>query len=214
MVAQRSLYDILNVSPGAEPVVIDAAYRALMKKYHPDQAAAMGDGTSAAEINRAFATLRDPGLRADYDRRQWLREQEIILVQHAPPPPPRPHAQLFGWSGWVVAAVLGGVVALMVGRVGELATAQAVAARAAITTEPDHRSQPTLPNDGLVAPELSADLRSQALVPPSATMIVDTGPPSEPQVGVARPKPRHQRQVRRTASRQEKDFLEREGYIY
>ena len=39
MAGPRSLYDVLNVAPEAEPVVIDAAYKALIKKYHPDQAA-------------------------------------------------------------------------------------------------------------------------------------------------------------------------------
>ncbi len=36
MPSLRTPYQILNLSPDAEPVVIEAAYRALIKKYHPD----------------------------------------------------------------------------------------------------------------------------------------------------------------------------------
>jgi DnaJ-class molecular chaperone len=54
MAGARTLYDVLNVSAEAEPVVIEAAYRALMKKYHPDQGtAAPPDAPSAASINHA-----------------------------------------------------------------------------------------------------------------------------------------------------------------
>ena len=60
-------YDILGLSEQSEPEVIEAAYRALMKKYHPDR----WTGKSAeAEhraklINEAYAALRDT--RNEYD---------------------------------------------------------------------------------------------------------------------------------------------------
>jgi curved DNA-binding protein CbpA len=60
-----SLYRILQVDPAAEDVVIHAAYRALIKRHHPDH----GGATEAAErLNAAYATLRDPGARERYDR--------------------------------------------------------------------------------------------------------------------------------------------------
>ena len=54
---------ILQVMPTAEPEVIQAAYRALASKYHPDR-----DGSSYAarrmrEINEAYAQLRAPAAR-------------------------------------------------------------------------------------------------------------------------------------------------------
>lgn len=65
-------YAILQVHPDAEPEVIEAAYRGLMKKYHPDVAA--DDPVAVAErnrraiaINAAYRTLRDPELRRRYD---------------------------------------------------------------------------------------------------------------------------------------------------
>ena len=36
MSSLRTPYQVLNVTPDAEGVVIEAAYKALIKKYHPD----------------------------------------------------------------------------------------------------------------------------------------------------------------------------------
>lgn len=75
----KSLYAILNVAPDADPAVIEAAYRALMKKYHPD----VGPGGPAervgraAEINEAFQILRDPERRASYDEELRARRDAL-----------------------------------------------------------------------------------------------------------------------------------------
>lgn len=61
------LYRILQVHPTAEPEVIQAAYRRLARKYHPD--AEGGSEARMAELNAAYAVLGDPVLRADFDRR-------------------------------------------------------------------------------------------------------------------------------------------------
>jgi curved DNA-binding protein CbpA len=61
-------YKILQVDPEADPEVIQAAYRRLAQKYHPDVVA---DGSAAARmvaINQAWAILRDPEARAALDR--------------------------------------------------------------------------------------------------------------------------------------------------
>jgi curved DNA-binding protein CbpA len=80
----RSLYSILNVSPDADPAVIEAAYKALMKKHHPDML--VGEPQSiqgkAAEINRAFQTLRDPERRAHYDSQEQARQNAIRAAQN------------------------------------------------------------------------------------------------------------------------------------
>lgn len=65
-------YTILQVHPKAEPEVIEAAYRQLMKRYHPDVAGhdpervALHHERSKA-INQAFSVLRDPERRRHYD---------------------------------------------------------------------------------------------------------------------------------------------------
>ena len=70
-------YAVLQVHPDAEPEVIEAAYRQLMRKYHPDVAA--GDEIMTArfherakQINQAYAVLRDWSSRRNYD---WMRQQ-------------------------------------------------------------------------------------------------------------------------------------------
>ena len=52
-------YDVLGVSPAADEVVVTAAYRALMRKYHPDVNGAIEAGSHAALINEAYAALRE-----------------------------------------------------------------------------------------------------------------------------------------------------------
>lgn len=60
-------YAELQVARSAETEVIEKAYRALAAKYHPD-AGPTGDGSRMRRINAAYAVLRDPVRRAEYDR--------------------------------------------------------------------------------------------------------------------------------------------------
>ena len=84
-------YEALGVSRNSEPEVIDAAYRALMKKYHPDLW--QGDRTEVESrvrlINEAYATLRDPQRRRAYDKlhppdTRRLAKRRPAPVQAAP----------------------------------------------------------------------------------------------------------------------------------
>lgn len=62
-----TLYDILEVSPGASPEIIRSAYRTLARQYHPDKNPGHGSVELMADINRAYATLSDPLKRKGYD---------------------------------------------------------------------------------------------------------------------------------------------------
>jgi hypothetical protein len=64
----RSLYEILQVDPRAEPEVLEAAFRRLARKYHPDVSLTSDSAARMKELNAAYAVLRDPARRADYDR--------------------------------------------------------------------------------------------------------------------------------------------------
>ncbi len=68
-------YAILGVSPAAEDVVIGAAYRALMRHYHPDTNPDPKAQARAREITAAYAVLRDPVSRADYDARRKAADE-------------------------------------------------------------------------------------------------------------------------------------------
>lgn len=64
----RDPYRLLQVDPSAFPEVVEAAYRALARLYHPDRALAPETEALMTDINWAYATLRDPEARAAYDR--------------------------------------------------------------------------------------------------------------------------------------------------
>lgn len=67
-------YKVLQVDPEAEDEVIQAAYRRLAQKYHPDRS----PGPEAAErmvaINAARALIGTPERRTAYDRERRARE--------------------------------------------------------------------------------------------------------------------------------------------
>jgi DnaJ-class molecular chaperone len=62
-------YDALEVSPRASAWVIQAAYRCLAQRHHPDRyAQSAADDSKFKQISTAYAVLRDPGQRETYDR--------------------------------------------------------------------------------------------------------------------------------------------------
>jgi curved DNA-binding protein CbpA len=72
MINRRNFYRILHVQPEAPSEIIRASYLTLMKRLemHPDLG---GDHWNAALLNAAYAVLRDPHRRADYDRELGLQ---------------------------------------------------------------------------------------------------------------------------------------------
>ncbi len=75
-------YKVLQVDPEAEPEVIEAAYRALSKKYHPDINRAPESMDRMAQINAAYTILNDASKRRDYN---YLRNSGNKPSQVAPP---------------------------------------------------------------------------------------------------------------------------------
>ena len=72
-------YKVLQVDSAAEATVIQAAYRALARRFHPDGDAP--DSVRMAQINAANAILRDADRRRAYDVRRTLeRSQPVPIV--------------------------------------------------------------------------------------------------------------------------------------
>lgn len=67
MTDQPDLYKVLQVDSEADPDVIQAAYRRLAQKFHPDLATGAGAGERMVLINNAWEVLGDPARRATYD---------------------------------------------------------------------------------------------------------------------------------------------------
>ena len=65
----KDYYAILGVHPSAEKVVIDAAYKALAKRYHPDKNQNDPETTKRQmqEINEAYEILSNEQKRREYD---------------------------------------------------------------------------------------------------------------------------------------------------
>jgi len=70
MNANKDYYAILGVLPSIEATALDAVYKSLVKKYHPD--VFKGDKKIGEEktkdINEAYGILRDPAKRKEYDQ--------------------------------------------------------------------------------------------------------------------------------------------------
>lgn len=64
----ETYYTILQVDPAAEQEVVEAAYRRLSRKYHPDVNTAPEAAERMRAINLAYATLSNPNRRVIYDR--------------------------------------------------------------------------------------------------------------------------------------------------
>jgi curved DNA-binding protein CbpA len=225
MPAARSHYDTLNVSPDAELVVIEAAYRALMKKYHPDQGAAAAEGgASAADINQAYAVLRDSGRRAEYDRTEYIRQKDMRIAHYQTLEVPR-QSKMFGWGGWIVALLLTGMLAVIASKGIGVAPVPAEMAKAADPPLTDLKSQPAEPDEKVMraADEATdAQLRMNALTSRAQAPSLSLREPAPaagpvPAIRAAPPRSRAYRPARRHAAprtREEKDFLARQGYIY
>lgn len=82
-------YRTLQVDPHAETFVVEAAYRALARHYHPDGEAP--DQAQMAAINRAYALLRTPTDRSRYDSERTRPVGPGPVV--APPAPFDPWAR-------------------------------------------------------------------------------------------------------------------------
>src|SRR5262245_11679387 len=83
MATEIDPYKVLQVDPEAEDEVIQAAYRRLAQKYHPDRQADAEATARMVAINAAWELIGEPAKRAAYDASRRTA---------VPPSPPRPTA--------------------------------------------------------------------------------------------------------------------------
>lgn len=93
MTDQPDLYKLLQVDSEADPEVIQAAYRRLAQKFHPDLAVGPEAAERMVAINGAWEVIGDPVRRAEYDRgREQVRnssDQAAPATGAAPEASPR-----------------------------------------------------------------------------------------------------------------------------
>jgi hypothetical protein len=94
--AGPTLYQQLQVDSAAEPDVIDAAYRRLALRYHPDRDKSSEAVSRMQVLNEAKRVLSDPVSRARYDESIGLKRPAQVGAPSAsttpsgPTPAPRP----------------------------------------------------------------------------------------------------------------------------
>ena len=99
----KDYYRILELHEVASPEVIDAAYRRLARKHHPDVNPSADATQRMKELNEAFEVLSDTVRRADYDRRQAEQNRDFYRPTDSDPshqPAPQP-----SWLSGFVGAV-------------------------------------------------------------------------------------------------------------
>lgn len=73
-------YEVLEITPNASEEVIKAAYKALVKKYHPDNGNV--NGTEKLQlINEAYKTLSDATLRKQYDKTLVHADEQPVYTK-------------------------------------------------------------------------------------------------------------------------------------
>jgi len=73
---QLDYYAVLEVAPAADSVEINASFRRLAWRYHPDRNPAPGATLQFQDINEAHQALTDPARRAEYDAKWHPRAEE------------------------------------------------------------------------------------------------------------------------------------------
>jgi len=76
-------YEVLQISPNADPDTVHRIYRLLAQRFHPDNQET-GDPARFRQITEAYNVLSDPEQRAAFDvRHQSVRQERMRVVTHA-----------------------------------------------------------------------------------------------------------------------------------
>jgi curved DNA-binding protein CbpA len=116
---RHTFYKVLMLAETADDEIIHTVFRKLAQRYHPDVDPSQDAARRMAELNDAYATLRDPERRRAYD--QWLasrrdrrrsdryiREQADVPIGAAGAPvgPAQGSVVDFGrYSGWTLGQI-------------------------------------------------------------------------------------------------------------
>ena len=137
---EESYYELLQVSPTADLEIITAAYRALIRRHHPDRNPSPTADATTKRLNEAWEVLSDPAKRAEYDRKLGAGSssrpappprppnrptQETPPPRPKPSPPPRasgPEPTGGGWPVFWVGIVLLGIIGVVAAILGAQAS--------------------------------------------------------------------------------------------
>lgn len=105
-------YRVLQVLPDADQAVVQAAFRALAMKYHPDRDSSAAAARRMIDLNEAYALVRSAEKRAAFDRGQRRASYAFSAAprngaSNGAVPPPRAASagtqlQTGRYSGWTL----------------------------------------------------------------------------------------------------------------
>lgn len=81
--AQLDYYAVLEITPAADTLEVNAAFRRLAWRYHPDLNPAPGSTLQFQDINEAHQVLSDPVRRAEYDAKWHPNRSEHRRAERA-----------------------------------------------------------------------------------------------------------------------------------
>ncbi len=123
----KNAYEVLGIAPEAPDFILQAAYRACLKRYHPDRFAGADARARTEEVLDAYRTLNDPLRRARLDRRIAAEkgEQAGSAFQSRPGPAQAaagpahrrsPAATRRSWTGWnwTTPVILAGLAMMLI----------------------------------------------------------------------------------------------------
>ena len=87
----KDYYKILQVAPDASTEVIQMAYKALAKKYHPDLNPGQEEAAQEKmkDVNEAYEILSDKDKRWQYDQIYYRQEKTAQKTSYSAPEPPK-----------------------------------------------------------------------------------------------------------------------------
>jgi curved DNA-binding protein len=72
-------YDLMQISPQAEPQTVQRVYRMLAARYHPDNPET-GDADKFVLLQKAYQVLSDPAARSEYDAQLYAKSTQPLPV--------------------------------------------------------------------------------------------------------------------------------------
>jgi hypothetical protein len=75
----RTAYQVLQLDTSAEPEVVQAAFKRLALKYHPDRSNDPAAAERMRELIAAHDLLTDPARKAQYDKSLGIERPEVIV---------------------------------------------------------------------------------------------------------------------------------------